>query len=67
MRMAPNSRKWLKNGQCLWCGESYMSHRDGDHYRRHHRLYASDYDSDWNEAQKEQIEKWANEIKEIRK
>ena len=66
VRLAPNSRNWLKNGQCLWCGESYLSHIDGNHWRKHHRLYASDYESEWSEAHKKQIEKWAKELDEVR-
>jgi len=66
MRLAPNSRKWLENGQCLWCGQGYLGHRDGDHWRKHHRLYAADYDSEWSEGQKEQIEKWANKLDGLR-
>ena len=66
MRMPPNQRKWLDRGQCIWCGHSYRSHRDGAHFMGHHEMYASSYYSTLTEGQRAAIQKWADECDAVK-
>jgi len=65
MRMPPNQRKWLDRGQCIWCGDSYISHRDGAQFMEHHEMYARSYNSTLTEGQIVAIQKWADKKDEI--
>lgn len=62
MRLAPNCRKWLEQGKCLWCGNGLSYHRDGAHYKEHMRMYASGYYSTWSEKQQAIIDKHAEYV-----
>ena len=64
MRLPPNSRKWLEKGRCLWCGEPYFLHKDGEHWKKHWLLYASSYDSTLSEKQQRLVDDYAKKTDE---
>ena len=67
MRLAPNSRKWLEKGQCLYCGQSWISHKNGQQYIDHWNWYANSYNTKLSENQKSKVLKYANKKDKLTK